>query len=100
MEPIVDLKIRGSSSPTSSEKEGEHAHFSEKEREHSAHLVMQKEGETDPKSLSNLELARMYAMNGNESKFNMFFGLMKFEYNKCNHVNRNSEVLNCHVTGN
>ena len=66
--------------------------------EQSAHLVMLRKGEID-KSLSNLELARMYAMDGNESKFNMFFKLMKFEYHICNQVKGKSDDLESKVNG-
>ena len=91
----------------SCEKEGEYTHPCKKEGEHthtdetveqSAHLVMLRKGEID-KSLSNLELARMYAMDGNESKFNMFFKLMKFEYHICNQVKGKSDDLESKVNG-
>ena len=57
---------------------------------------MQREGEID-KSLSNLDLAKIYAMEGNESKFNMFFKLMKFEYHTCNHVKCKCNHAKCKV---
>ena len=51
------------------------------------------------KSLSNLELARMYSLDGNESKFNMFFKLMKFEHHICNQVKGKSDDLESKVIG-
>ena len=41
----------------------------------------------------------MYALDGNESKFNIFFKLMKFEHHICNQVKGKSDDLESKVNG-